>query len=185
MIKRVKQFQTDALINTQEYRDFVEKTESEILRGISTLVALIIIDQHEEEGIYGYLLLRELEKATKNILVIEEGTLYPLLKKLEKDKVVRAERKTVQGRARKYYFITEVGKSVKNHLTGFYSILTESMSSLFNIQVDIQAENIVFCPNCANRVDISDMEQRYCEVCGLNLELLHPEIEKQEGEDFS
>jgi len=59
MIRRVKQFQTDALINTQEYRDFVEKTESEILRGISTLVALIIIDRHGDEGIYGYLLLRD------------------------------------------------------------------------------------------------------------------------------
>jgi len=180
MIRRVKQFQTDALINTQEYRDFVEKTESEILRGISTLVALIIIDKHGDEGIYGYLLLRELEEATQKILVIEEGTLYPLLKKLEKSKVVRADRKTVQGRTRKYYFITEVGKSVKNHLAGFYSILTESMSGLFDLDVTLPKKNVIFCPNCANKID--DTEAQYCEICGFNIEPLQTKTET--GEDF-
>ena len=60
MNRRVKQFQTDALINTPEHRDFVEKTESEILRGILTLVALIIIDGHAEEGIY-------LDRASKTL----------------------------------------------------------------------------------------------------------------------
>ena len=176
MIRRVKQFTPEALINDQEgFRDFVEKTESEILRGISTLVVLIIIDRHENtdpKGIYGYLLLRELEKETKNILIIEEGTLYPLLKKLEKANVVRADRKTVQGRTRKYYYITELGKSVKNHLAGFYSVLTNSMSSLFDFQVDIQTSNAIFCPNCANKISMDDLGAHFCEVCGYNIEAL-------------
>ena len=36
MIKRVKEFGTEALITSQEVRDYLEKFESEINRGIST-----------------------------------------------------------------------------------------------------------------------------------------------------
>jgi len=43
MIKRVKEFGTKALIASQEIRDYVEKFESEINRGISTLCILSII----------------------------------------------------------------------------------------------------------------------------------------------
>jgi len=86
----------------------------------------------------------------------------------------------VQGRTRKYYFITEVGKSVKNHLAGFYSILTESMSGLFDLDVTLPKKNVIFCPNCANKID--DTEAQYCEICGFNIEPLQTKTET--GEDF-
>ena len=175
MIKRVKQFQPEALMNLPRFRAFVEKSESEILRGISTVSVLHLIDQHGEEGIYGYLLLRELEVTTKHMLVIEEGTLYPQLKKLEKEGLVKSERKAVDGRQRKYYIITEEGSKIQNHLTGFFTKLVESMSELLEIKVQLSERDFLYCPNCANKIDLSDPDIKFCEVCGLNIEDLRKE----------
>lgn len=162
-----------------EFRAFVEKAESEILRGISTISVLKIIAAHSSEGIYGYKILQELEQTTKQMLIIEEGTLYPLLKKLEKDGLIEAERKVVDNRPRKYYFITIKGSRIQNHLTGFFNKLIESMSDLFEMKVKLSESNF-FCPNCANRIDTSIPDIRFCEVCGLNLEGYLGSIQPQE-----
>lgn len=169
MIKRIKQFQPQALMASDNFRDFVEKAESEILRGISTIMVLKILDQHGEEGIYGYKLLQNLEEATKQMLIIEEGTLYPLLKKLEKDGLVYSERKRVNNRPRKYYIITDEGRKIQNHLSGFFTKLIESMSGFLDMNVELH-DTYFFCPNCANKITLTGSDVRFCEVCGLSLE---------------
>ena len=187
MIRQVKQIQDDALINSEEYRNFVQKTQSEILRGISTVAVLNIISNHAKEGIYGYELLKELKESTKNTLVIEEGTLYPLLKKLEKGEIIRSEHKLVKGRKRKYYIITHDGQKVQNHLTGFFSKLIESMSDLMEFNVALPKENVLFCPNCSNKIDLTDPDSLFCEVCGLgiqNLKKIH-KIKDENGDKLT
>ncbi|MHA1518718.1 MAG: PadR family transcriptional regulator [Promethearchaeota archaeon] len=169
MIKRIKQFQPEALMSSDDFRAFVEKAESEVLRGISTIVVLKIIDDSGAEGIYGYKILQTLEKATKQMLVIEEGTLYPLLKKLEKDNLVSSEKKRVSNRPRKYYFITEEGRAIQNHLNGFLTKLIESMGSFLDMNVELHETQFFYCPNCANKIDTRDNDAQYCEVCGMNL----------------
>ena len=186
MIKRVKQFQPQALISSEKFRAYVEKSESEILRGISTLTVLKIIEQHSPKGTYGYQLLKEIEEASKHMLVIEEGTLYPLLKKLVKEGLVETiTRTSEQGRKRKYYFITLEGSKVSNHLNGFFSKLIESISGLFDIGVEL-SEKYFFCPNCANKIDIRDEDTRFCEVCGFNLEgIIHGSNNQKTQEKLS
>ena len=169
MIKRIKNFHADALINSDEFRDFVEKSESEILRGISTIITLKIIAKKDDDGIYGYELLKEIEKMTNSTLVIEEGTLYPLLRKLENAKLLNSKREEKTGRPRKYYYITKEGKHVSNHLQGFFSKLVESMGDLLDIDVDLK-DTYFYCPNCANKIDVVDTHVKFCEVCGLNIE---------------
>ena len=146
MIKRIKQFQPQALMSSEEFRNFVEKSESEVLRGISTIVVLKIVDESGSEGIYGYKILQTLEEATKQMLVIEEGALYPLLKKLEKDNLVASDKKRVNNRPRTYYKITEKGHKIQNHLNGFLSKLIESMGSFFDMQVELHETKHIFCP---------------------------------------
>ncbi|UYP43803.1 hypothetical protein NEF87_000088 [Candidatus Lokiarchaeum ossiferum] len=182
MIKRIKQFQPEALINSESFRNYLEKSESEILRGISTLTILKIIEDFSPTGIYGYQMLKEIEKSSKNMLVIEEGTLYPLLKKLVKEGLIDAEaRISDQGRRRKYYFITNEGAKISNHLNGFFSKLIESIAGLFDITVSLPEENYFFCPNCANKIDILDKQIKFCEVCGFNLEGILRGEEDMEG----
>jgi len=170
LIKRVKQFHPKALLNSDSFRNYIDNFESEILRGISTLSILAIIYRNLESGIYGYKLAKELRKETNNILFIEEGTLYPILRKLKKEGIVDTVRREVGGRIRNYNFITPEGIKIFNYLAGYYTKLTETMQSIINFKIDITENNFFYCPNCANRIEKTIEKSKICEVCGLNVE---------------
>jgi len=178
MIRRVKEFSPTSLI-AQE-REFLEKFESEILRGISTLLILTIIKNSGESGSYGYKILKDLEDKTNSVLIIEEGTLYPILRKLKSDNIVESYKKSYKGRTRTYYKLTEKGKKIYYHMEGFFSKLIESIAPLLDIEVKLKKEKFLFCPNCANKIDITDKDIRFCEVCGLNIERLKEKIRIEE-----
>lgn len=170
MIKRVKTFLPDATINSAEYRAYTENFESEILRGISTLAILSIIQKTGSEGIYGYALLKQIEQETRNILILEEGTMYPILKKLEKDGIIESKKQVYEGRPRNYYSMTTQGNRVYNHLMGFFTKLVESLKSIMGIDVILPEKSFFYCPNCANKIDLRIKEVRFCEACGLNIQ---------------
>ena len=171
MIKRVKELGSQALIASQKIRDYIEKFESEINRGISTLCILAIIDKAENGEIHGYAILKNLEEETNEMLVIEEGTLYPLLRKLEGNGILKSERKIVENRMRKVYSITEHGDKIYNHISGFYGKLTEAISPLLDINVRLK-DYYLYCPNCANKIDLNEKEIQFCDMCGLNVQEL-------------
>lgn len=175
IIKRVKNFGKKALIKDEYFRDFFEKFESEINRGISTLCILSVINESGEKGIYGYQILKELEDATNEMLVIEEGTLYPILKKLEYNGVLKSVKQKVDSRTRTYYSFTKNGYKIYNYLTGFFSKLIEAISPLFKINVELK-ERFFYCPNCANKLDLINYESNYCEICGLNIQELKKKV---------
>ena len=95
MIKRVKEMGPTALITEENFRNYVENFESEILRGISTLTILAVIHEQGEDGSYGYQILKALEEKSGSVLVIEEGTLYPILRKLKGKGIVTSEKKSL------------------------------------------------------------------------------------------
>jgi PadR family transcriptional regulator len=184
MIKRVKNITTSALLSQETYRDYIQSFESETIRGIATLVILKIIMKHEKQGSYGYQILKELKESTDNMLIIEEGRLYPLLRKLEfwgpKGKeihLVTSKKVKHEGnRIRNYYFITENGKVIYNHLKGVFVKMLQSISNLIDIDVEITKQKHIFCPNCANLITDLDVSLKYCEICGLNVSDLKKSI---------
>ena len=171
MLKKVKSFHPEALIGSDHFRTYVESFESELLRGISTVAVLQIIKQYPEEGIYGYQLLKALEQETNNILIIEEGTLYPLLRKMEKDGVLESTKKELSGRPRKYYTLTDEGHKLLNHMSGFFAKLLEAISPMMDIKIDLPEDKFMFCPNCANKIKLDEVT-KFCEVCGIYVEEL-------------
>ena len=60
----------------------------------------------EEEDAYGYTLTARV----KEIVDISESTLYPVLRRLQKDNCLTTYDQPFQGRNRRYYQITEMGK---------------------------------------------------------------------------
>jgi len=170
LIKHVKNFNPKALINSEKYRQFVENLESEILRGISKLITLHAVKQEGEEGIYGYKLARDLKIETKNALIIEEGTLYPILRKLKADGLLITKKKEYNGRLRSYYIITQNGIKIYNHLMGFLIHLISSLSHIVDIEVKLNKERYLICPNCSNRIEGEELSKEYCKACGLNLD---------------
>ncbi|MGT2742630.1 PadR family transcriptional regulator [Streptococcus plurextorum] len=71
------------------------------------LIEFLILTIVEKEDSYGY----EISQTIKLIANIKESTLYPILKKLEGAHFVTTYTQEHQGRKRKYYSITDLGRA--------------------------------------------------------------------------
>ena len=72
---------------------------------------LLVLSLLKTRDMYGYEIIRELETRSEDVFKFKEGTLYPVLHKLENDGFVKSYRKKGDtGRERKYYQITTIGE---------------------------------------------------------------------------
>jgi PadR family transcriptional regulator PadR len=100
-----------------------QKLTQELRRGVLVLAAL---SQLKEEK-YGYALISRL--AEKG-LDIEQGTLYPLLRRLEDQGLLESEWNVEGSRPRRYYQLSDDGETMLDDLTGDWHQLTDVMDSL-------------------------------------------------------
>ncbi len=84
-------------------RDLDGKLETELKRGIFQIAVLSLL----AEPRYGYQIGRLL---ADHGLAVEEGTLYPLLRRMEEQGLLESWWLTEQARPRKYYRTTDDGK---------------------------------------------------------------------------
>lgn len=76
-------------------------------------IATLILSSLKENERYGYEIIQELDAKSEGIFKMKEGTLYPLLHNLEFEGAIKSfERKSPQGRKRKYYKLTKSGKKL-------------------------------------------------------------------------
>ncbi len=79
------------------------------LLGGSTI--LLLLSLLEESDMYGYEIIKKLEMKSDQTFQFKEGTLYPVLHKLENKGYVKSYMsKSDSGKERKYYKITNNGK---------------------------------------------------------------------------
>lgn len=81
----------------------------ELLKGSTITLILTLLERDE---MYGYEIIKEMEKRSGGIFLFKEGTLYPILHTLESEGWVVSYWQTHDGRKRKYYRITNDGISV-------------------------------------------------------------------------
>ncbi len=106
-----------------EIDDSIDKLRLELRRGV---VVLAVLSQMEEPQ-YGYSLVQRLAEQG---LDVEEGTLYPLLRRLEKQGLLESEWEVGEARPRKYYKISKQGRKVVNTLTGDWYETVDVMGKL-------------------------------------------------------
>ena len=97
--------------------------ELELRRGVVVLAALSQLGAPR----YGYELRQALAERG---MPIEEGTLYPLLRRLESQGLLTSEWRTDQGAPRRYYVLSPAGRSLLAKLTVTWQSLNESMERL-------------------------------------------------------
>ncbi|MBS4210342.1 PadR family transcriptional regulator [Bacillus sp. FJAT-50079] len=86
---------------------------SQLLKGILDGCVLAVI---EKESVYGYELSQKLQELGLND--VSEGTIYPVLLRLQKNGFIRGEmRPSDTGPNRKYYFLTEAGQEALATIT--------------------------------------------------------------------
>ncbi len=66
-----------------------------------------------QQAMYGYQIIKELEKRSQGYFKFKEGTLYPALHRLEKAGLVMGKWQMLpNGRQRRYYYITDRGNQL-------------------------------------------------------------------------
>jgi len=81
--------------------------DKNLIGGSTRLLLLSLLSESDR---YGYDIIRTLAERSQNVFAFKEGTLYPVLHKLEAEGCIRSYEKAVDGRRRRYYSITEPGK---------------------------------------------------------------------------
>lgn len=83
--------------------------EDKELVGAATDLLILACLSHKPS--YGYEIVKSANERSGNLFKWQEGTLYPVLHKLEREELVRAQWQTADtGRRRKYYYITAKGR---------------------------------------------------------------------------
>lgn len=107
-------------INSKKVGDYVSQKDvivtnlvGELKRG--TLVLSVLLNT--KESTYGYSLVQALQNLG---IDIEQNTLYPLLRRLEKQALLSSSWDTTESRPRKYYQISPLGLEVLSDLTAHW-----------------------------------------------------------------
>ena len=77
-----------------------------LIAGSSGMLVLSLL---QEKECYGYELIKLLKERSSDAFDFKEGTLYPILHKMENEGWIRSANKAVNGRTRRYYAITAKG----------------------------------------------------------------------------
>ena len=99
------------------------KLELELRRGALVLAVLSQLRQAQ----YGYSLRQALAQRG---MPIEEGTLYPLLRRLEGQGVLASEGRIEDGPPRRYYRLNDAGEALLAELTVTWNALAATMAGL-------------------------------------------------------
>ncbi len=84
----------------------ITNLETEMNRGFLQILVLAALEQK----MYGYKMLKFLEETG---YIVEENTLYPILRRLEKNGLIKSEWDVSGDRPKKFYLITSQGRSVR------------------------------------------------------------------------
>jgi DNA-binding PadR family transcriptional regulator len=104
-------------------RSILQTQQLEMRRGT---IVLALLSQLETAQ-YGYDLLQKLKLAA---FVIDAGTLYPLLRRLENQGILASSWDTTESRPRKYYRLSPEGKVFYTSLKREWNEMTTAINSM-------------------------------------------------------
>lgn len=96
--------------------------------GAALLDAIVLaVVSHDAQGTYGYKITQDVRQA----IDISESTLYPVLRRLQKDGCLETYDMEYGGRNRRYYRITEAGMAQLKLYRDEWITYSEKISRLF------------------------------------------------------
>ncbi|MBI4599204.1 helix-turn-helix transcriptional regulator [Candidatus Uhrbacteria bacterium] len=106
----------------------------ELMKGAAELIVLQALCDHGES--YGYQLVQTIADTNNNIFEMQEGTLYPILYRLESKGLVTSQKRTApSGKERRYYTITKSGKKVLAERLGEFQSFMRAMKNALSLSV--------------------------------------------------
>jgi PadR family transcriptional regulator PadR len=119
------------MMKEHELNDLHDKLTQELRRGVLVLAALSQLLEPK----YGYALIDDL---SQHGLEIDQGTLYPLLRRLEDQGLLESQWNVDGARPRRYYVTSPAGRRLLSRLKGDWQGLVRVMEVLL---VEAKGEN--------------------------------------------
>ena len=95
------------------------------------VLEMIVLAAVRKRDMYGYELVAEVSK----VVNVNEGTIYPLLKRLTNERYFDTYlRESTEGPPRKYYHLTALGKEYMDELIGEWSVLQNGVNQFLKEQ---------------------------------------------------
>jgi DNA-binding PadR family transcriptional regulator len=102
----------------------------ELRRGVIVLAVLSQL-KHEQ---YGYSLMKSLEDQG---LQVDQGTLYPLLRRLEEQGLLGSDWRVETSRPRRYYVLSQFGSEVLENMISEWNRIKTTMDKLLSEEKEI------------------------------------------------
>ena len=105
---------------------FIGNWDKQMKKG---LLIFLVMSCIKKKNCYGYEIIQKIREKTG--IVMADGTLYPILKKLKKNQFVLSKWVVNEDDApRKYYYLTGAGNTTLAEMTNYWSGLNEKVGSL-------------------------------------------------------
>ena len=94
---------------------------------------MVILSLLEGGDMYGYQMIEELSRRSNDLFQMKEGTLYPILHGLERDKCLSSyQQEAPTGRVRKYYRLTRRGKKLLDDKRAEWGAFQQGVDSVLS-----------------------------------------------------
>ena len=91
---------------------------------------ILVLSLLQEQEMYGYQIVQELDAQSEDSFHLQEGTLYPLLHSLESAGHVKSRVEYIGSRPRRYYRITDSGRALLKDKLHQWAIITTMLRRL-------------------------------------------------------
>lgn len=110
-----------------------DKYERQMKKGVLDMLVLKLL---ESEPKYGYQLIQEMKEKSEETFLLKDGTLYPILYRLEDEKSVVSKWSEADGKQvpRKYYEITERGRNTLAEMKAVWHYISNGISKIMEDQ---------------------------------------------------
>ena len=106
-----------------------EKYERQMKKGVLDMLVLRLL---KAEAKYGYQIIQEMKEKSGETFLLKDGTLYPILYRLEDEQLVVSKWSEAEGKQvpRKYYEITEAGQKALDEIEVVWKRISDGISRI-------------------------------------------------------
>lgn len=112
-----------------------EKYEKQMKKGV---LEMLVLKMLVTEAKYGYQIIQEIKEKSEEIFSLKDGTLYPVLYRLEDEGLVISEWSEAEGKQvpRKYYRITEKGRTALVQIRNMWRRISGGVNRVMEDETD-------------------------------------------------
>ncbi len=106
-----------------------DKYERQMKKGVLDMLVLRLL---KSEAKYGYQIIQEMKEKSDETFLLKDGTLYPILYRLEEDNLVVSKWSEAVGKQvpRKYYEITEAGQKALGEIEAVWKRISDGIAKI-------------------------------------------------------